>query len=182
MRERLEAAKLIAQAVVDPAGARRQLIAPRQKLLADGQIALFIEVQVYTPLIATRLINPREGESRQYPVSAAPDEVVISPIEINHEADPAGATLPLLAENVGQVSIALVNSHALLVERQDDKQLQDGIRACGVLEPLTIFPAEISYRRSDEEPCVALLSADGSTRVAYCQLHAGFNPVDAIYR
>lgn len=170
-------ANAIARMVVDPTAVRNQLDYPMLKRFPGG-VAKFIVADVFSPALCASPINPRETECRTFPIGAEAGEKPAPPFAA--KPDPSGQpVLCLTAESRKHVELTLQRSADFL--KHTSGNLKDSIEMDGVLEPVTVFMAEINHR--DREPSLVVpIPVDGSTRITFCHELTGFDPVEVVYR
>lgn len=169
-------AEALARACVDPAEVRNQLDRPLAKRFPGGS-ALIVETLVYTPAISASPINPRESETRVYPIATPLGEPIVAPLPVEPVKDGV-PVIRLIADSRSHMEKILSQSERYL---RSDTELYNQIELDGVLEPITVVLAETSHRNND--PAVVIpIAIDGSTRVTHCHDLTGMTSVDVMYK
>ncbi|GIK43509.1 MAG: hypothetical protein BroJett011_73420 [Chloroflexota bacterium] len=170
-------AKALARACVDPTEVRNQLDRPLTKRFPGG-FALVVEALIYTPAISASPINPRESETRVYPIATLPGEPIVAPLQV----EPAKSGAPVIcltADSRSHMETILNHSEGRL--RSDNIELRHQIELDGILEPLTVVLAELTHRNGD--PAVVIpITIDGSTRATHCHYLTSMTSTDVVYK
>ncbi len=152
------ASATFAAAVVDPAEARRKLLAPSE-LRVPGATLEFITVSAWAPRLATNPANAREAASHVLPITG--QKMEYKPLHSLRSLD-GRPELTVEVDSAEQLVAALNGSRTFLLEHND---YRDSVSLQGVLMPLTVVALTVTHADGRPPTCLPI-AEDGSSRIA----------------